>query len=147
MNSSNGAVRYFTVNIGCEAGINHLKSALRLLIKESVSLNRTPVVFAPRFLAAHNFDREISASWDRYVDLCRIGVITNGTAQYIEALPQTVIAHRDDFAVLDVKGTHVVTDAENAEYTLIVKNNPSGLGLDAAYGHDDFDFDVELVPS
>jgi hypothetical protein len=53
----------------------------------------------------------------------------------------------DDLAVLEVKAKHLVTATENAAYQLIVKNNPSGLGLDGVYAHDDFDFDVELCPS
>src|SRR5689334_12373743 len=47
--------KYFTLRLATRAGITHLKSALALLIKEAVLLNRTPVVFAPPFLPLHNF--------------------------------------------------------------------------------------------
>jgi hypothetical protein len=140
--------KYFTINVGCEAGINHMKSALSLLIKESLSLNRTPLVFTPNFLASHNFGKEIDASWDRYIDLDRIAVVKDGASTtYVRALKRDVIDDLDAVAVLEVKGKHFVTAAENATYRLIVKNNPSGLGSDGVYGHDDFDFDVDLRPS
>src|SRR5205085_2773779 len=48
---------------------------------------------------------------------------------------------------LEVKGRHLITATENAEYGLIIKNSSSGLGLDAAYRHDEFDFDVDFLPS
>jgi hypothetical protein len=138
---------YFTVNIACEAGLNHMKSALTLLIKESLSLNRTPVVFTPRLLSAHNFGKEVNASWDKYINLDKIAVTKNGTTHYVSALNKDVIGDLDAFAVLEVKGKHLITPTENAAYQLIVRNNPGGLGFDGAYGHDDFDFDVDLCPS
>ena len=139
--------RYFTVNVDCYAGIKHMKSALALLIKESVSLNRTPVVFTPKFLSSHNFGKEVNASWDKYLDLDKIAITQNGTTHHVRAMKRDVIADIDAFAVLEVKGKHLVTVTENAEYQLIVKNNSSGLGFEGVYGHDDFDFEVELCPS
>jgi hypothetical protein len=146
---ANGAEtnRYFTVNVGCYAGIKHMKSALALLIKESLSLNRTPVVFTPKFLSSHNFGKEVTASWDKYLDLDNMVITQNGTTHRVKAVKRDVIADIDAFAVLEVKGKHLVTATENAEYQLIVKNNSSGLGFENVYGHDDFDFDVELCPS
>ncbi len=147
---ANGLVetnRYFTVNVGCYAGLNHMKSALALLIKESLSLNRTPVVFTPHLLAAHNFGKEVNASWDKYIDIDKIAITQNGTTHYVRAFKRDVIADTDTFAVLEVKGQHLVTAIENATYQLIVKNNSSGLGFEGVYGHDDFDFDVKLCPS
>ena len=141
------ASSYFTVNIGCEAGINHLKSALGLLIKESLSLNRTPIVFTPRFLATHNFDKAVDASWGKYIDLSRIVITKDGATHYVEAVEEDAIVNRDALTVLEVKGKHLITPAENAAYRVIVKNNPSGLGLDAVYTHDEFDFNVEFLPS
>jgi hypothetical protein len=146
-NGTAGTHKYFTVNIGCYAGINHMKSALMLLIKESLSLNRIPVVFTPQFLSAHNFGKEVIASWDKYVDLDKIAITQNGTTHHVRAMKRDVIADIDAFTVLEVKGKHLVTATENAEYQLIVKNNSSGLGFEGTYGHDDFDFDVELYPS
>jgi hypothetical protein len=124
-----------------------MKSALALLIKESLSLNRTPVVFTPRLLSAHNFGKEVNASWDKYIDLDKIAITQNGTTHYVRAFKRDVIADIDAFSVLEVKGQHLVTATENATYQLIVKNNPSGLGFEGVYGHDDFDFDVKLGPS
>jgi hypothetical protein len=142
------ANRYFTVNVSCEAGINHLKSALALLVKESLSLHRTPVVFTPRFLPSHNFGKAVDASWDRYIDLDRIAVLRNGPTDYVKAVKRDVAAdHEEALAVLEVKGKHFVTPAENAEYQLIIKNSGSGLGTDAVYSHDEFDFDVDFFPS
>jgi hypothetical protein len=138
--------RYFTVNVGCDAGINHMKSALVLLIKESLSLNRTPVVFRPRLLPSHNFGKEVNASWDKYIDLDRIAIVQNGTTHYVRALKRELIDD-SDASVLEVKGQHLVTATENATYQLIVKNNSIGLGFEGVYGHDDFDFDVTLGPS
>lgn len=146
-NGSAESDRYFTVNVGCYAGIKHMKSALVLLIKESLSLKRTPVVFTPRLLSSHNFGKEVTASWDKYIDLDKIAVTRNGTTHHVKALTRDIIPDIDAFAVLEVKGAHLITASENAEYQLIVKNNSSGLGDDGVYGHDDFDFHVELCPS
>jgi hypothetical protein len=142
-----GTNGYFTVDVGCQAGINHLKSALSLLVKESLSLNRTPVVFTPRFLSMHNLGKDIDASWDKYIDLSKVAVTKNGTRDYVEALKPDAVGNLDAFAVLQVPGKHLITASENAEYKLIAKTNPSGLGHDAVYGHNDFDFDVEFCPS
>jgi hypothetical protein len=147
MNGSGETNGYFTVNVGCDAGIKHMKSALALMVKESLSLKRTPVVFAPRLEPSHNFGRPVDASWDKYVDLDRIAITNNGSTCQIRALQQGALADMDDLAVLEVKAKHLITATENAAYQLIVKNNPSGLGLDGFYSHDDFDFDVELCPS
>ena len=139
---------YFTVNVGCRAGLNHMKSALGLLIKESLSLNRTPVAFAPPLLSSHNFDKEVDASWDKYINLDKIAIRTDNATNYVKALKRDVIADFDDaFAVLEVNGKHLISAIENAEYKLIIKNNPSGLGADNVYRHDDFDFEVGFLPS
>jgi hypothetical protein len=146
LNGSADTNRYFTVNVGSYAGINHMKSALRLLIKESLSLRRTPVVFTPHFLSSHNFGKDVIASWDKYIDLDKIAITQNGTTHHVRAFKRDVIADMDAIAVLEVKAQHVVTATENAAYQLIVKDNWTGLGF-GAYGHEDFDFDVELSPS
>ena len=138
--------RFFSVDVAAEAGINHLKSALSLLIKESVSLNRTPLVFTPRFESAHNRGHKVASSWDKYIDLSRIAIVKHGATHHVEAFGRDVIADLESCAVLEVNGRHLVTAAENAQYDLIVKNNPSGLGNDNVYGHDDFDFDVRFCP-
>ncbi len=126
-----------------------MKSALGLLIKESLSLNRTPVVFAPPLLSSHNFGCEVNTSWGKYIDLDNIAIVPrNGNTTYTRALEREVIAERADaFAVLEVNGKHVVSTAENDRYTLIVKHNPSGLGPDNVYTHADFDFEVGFSPS
>ena len=118
-----------------------------LLIKESLSLNRTPVVFTPNLLSSHNFGKEVTASWDKYIDLDKIAITQNGTTHHVKAVKRDVIADIDAYAVLEVKGKHLVTATENVEYQLIIKNNSSGLAGEGVYGHDDFDFDVELRPS
>ena len=125
-----------------------MKSALSLLIKESLSLNRTPVVFTPRLLSSHNFAKEVDASWDKYIDLDKIAIMKDDVTSYVKALRRDVLADLDDAAsILEVKGKHLITASENAEYKLIIKNNASGLGLDSVYRHDDFDFDVDFFPS
>jgi hypothetical protein len=139
--------KYFTVNVGCEAGVNHMKSALSLLIKESLALKRTPVVFTPRLLSSHNFGKEVDASWDKYIDLSKIAIIRNGVTHHVKVVAKDAIPDVGASTALEVKGKHLVTAAENMEYGLIIKNNPSGLGLDNVYGHEEFDFDVEFCPS
>jgi hypothetical protein len=138
---------YFTVNVACHAGLNHMKSALVLLIKESLSLKRTAVVFEPRLASFHNFGKEVDASWDKYVDLDKIVITKNGVTHHVKALKRHVIADLNAFSVLEVRGKHLVTESENAVYQVIVKNSPGGLGSDGVFGHDDFDFDVDLSPS
>ena len=141
--------KYFTVNVGCEAGVNHMKSALSLLIKGSLALKRTPVAFAPRLLASHNFGKEVEASWDKYIDLSKIAITRNGAGviHHVKVLQKDEIGDVSAVSILEVKSKHLVTAAENVEYGLIIKNNPSGLGFDNVYHHDDFDFDVEFFPS
>jgi len=46
--------KYFTVQVDAKPGINHLREALEWLVRESVSLNRTPIVFTPHFDSCHN---------------------------------------------------------------------------------------------
>jgi hypothetical protein len=139
--------KYFTLKIATQAGISHLKSALTLLIKEAVLLNRTPVVFAPSFLPLHNFGRDVEAGWDKYLDLKRIGIAKGGMLYEIEALRAEDIGRLDSLAVLEVRGRHLITPPENRRYDLIVKQNSTGLGAESALAHKDFDFDVELRPS
>lgn len=139
--------RYFTVNVGCQAGINHMKSALSLLIKESLSLNRTPLVFAPRLLPTHNFGKSVDSSWDKYIALDKISIVRNGTTRRVRVVTDDLIGAREGLSVLEVNGKHHITESENAEYTLIVRNTPSGLGLHAVYGHGDYGVDVEFVQS
>jgi hypothetical protein len=125
-----------------------MKSALGLLIKESLSLNRTPVVFTPALLSSHNCGKEVEASWDKYIDPDKIAIIKDSATTYVKALKRDVIASLNGAcAVLEVNGKHLISATENAEYTLIIKNNASGLGPDNVYGHDDFDFEVGFAPS
>jgi hypothetical protein len=99
-------------------------------------------------LSSHNFDKEVDASWDKYINLDKIAIRTDNATNYVKALKRDVIADFDDaFAVLEVNGKHLISATENAEYKLIIKNNPSGLGADNVYRHDDFDFEVGFLPS
>jgi len=139
--------RYFTLTVSAQAGIVHLKSALGLLIKEAVLLNRTPVVFTPRFLNLHNFGRDVAAGWDKYLDLTRVAIVKDGISWDIEALRSAAIGSLDELAVLEVRGRHLITAAENETYDLIVKDNASGLGNDSVLDHSDFDFEVTFRPS
>jgi hypothetical protein len=139
--------KYFSVNVDVSVGIVHLKSALMLLIKEAISLKRVPVAFTPRFAAEHNFGRPVAESWERYVDLENVIVATNESTHRISVAGPSTVARTEALSVLQVGGRHVVTEPENETYDLIVKDNPSGLGADNAFGHDDFDFKVSLCPS
>ena len=70
-NTNRGAIlirenKYFSVQVDARAGINHLREALEWLVRESISLNRTPLVFTPHFDTCHNFNIEVNATWDRY---------------------------------------------------------------------------------
>jgi hypothetical protein len=125
----------------------HLKSALMLLIKEAISLQRVPVAFTPRFLAAHNFGHQVPESWERYIDLENVLVTKNGSTYHVSLAAPSALGRTESLSMLQVSGRHVVTDGENATYDLIVKDNPSGLGVENAFGHDDFDFKVSLCPS
>lgn len=139
--------RHFTLKIGTRAGIMHLKSALALLIKEAVILNRTPVAFTPPFLPLHNFGKEIEVGWDKYLDLKRIGIVKDDVSYEIEASSADALGHLDSLAVLEVRGRHLITSAENDTYDVIVKENPTGLSTESALAHKDFDFEVAFRPS
>jgi len=124
--------KYFTVQVDAKPGINHLREALEWLVRESVSLNRTPIVFTPHFDSCHNFDIEVNATWDKYIDLSNIQInnISLGTNISIQAVMEKDIARFDDLSILWVERDHILTDKDNENFDLIVRHNRTGLEID-----------------
>ncbi|MDO9161088.1 MAG: hypothetical protein Q8N35_09100 [Methylococcaceae bacterium] len=123
--------QFFTVQIDAKPGINHLREALNWLVRESISLNRTPLVFTPHFDNCHNFDIEVQANWDKYINLNNIQIIhkPTGNAISIQAVMEKDITGFDDLSVLWVERDHVITEKENSEFDLIIRHNKTGLEI------------------
>lgn len=127
--------KYFTVQVDAKPGINHLREALEMLVRESISLNRTPLVFTPHFDICHNFNIEVNATWDKYIDLnnFQINNISQGSNFAIQAVMDKEIAGFDDLSVLWIERDHILTDKENEEFDLIVRHNRTGLEIDGIH--------------
>ncbi len=127
--------KYFTVQVDAKPGINHLREALNWLVRESVSLNRTPLVFTPYFDSIHNFDIEINATWDKYIDLNNILIknISLDTSIPIQAVLDKDIPNIDDLSTLWIERDHILTDKENEEFDLIIRHNKTGLEIDGVH--------------
>jgi hypothetical protein len=127
--------KYFTVQIDAKPGINHLREALEWLVRESISLNRTPLVFTPRFDSIHNFGIEVNASWDKYIDLGNLQINNSslGTNISIQAVMEKDIAGFRDLSILWVERDHILTDKENKDFDLIVRHNKTGLEIDRVH--------------
>ena len=139
-NTNHGAIlirknKYFSVQVDARAGINHLREALEWLVRESISLNRTPLVFIPHFDSCHNFNIEVNATWDKYIDLnnLKINELSLETDTTIQAVMQHNIVGFDDLSMLCIERTHVVTDKENEKFDLIVRHNRTGLKIDSIH--------------
>ena len=127
--------KYFTVQVDAKPGINHLREALELLVRESISLNRTPLVFTPHFDSCHNFDIEVNATWDKYIDLSNLQInnMSLGTNISIQAVMEKDIAGLDDLSTLWIERDHILTDKDNEEFDLIVRHNRTGLEIDCVH--------------
>jgi hypothetical protein len=127
--------KYFTVQVDARPGINHLREALNWLVRESISLNRTPLVFTPHFDSHHNFDIEINATWDKYINLnnLQISKRSQDTTISIQAVMEKDIPNLNDLSTLWVERDHILTDKENEEFDLIVRHNRTGLEIDRVH--------------
>jgi hypothetical protein len=113
-----------------------LRFALDLLVREAVSLGRTPLVFKPRFDPRHNLGRDLDVEWDRYIDLQRVHLMdgAHGCEVCVAAVRPQGIADLDRLSTAWFERDHVVTDAENRSYELIVRRNKTGLSVDRVHG-------------
>ncbi|MBS3955278.1 MAG: hypothetical protein KGZ88_20195 [Methylomicrobium sp.] len=118
--------KYFTVDIEAKPGINHLREALNWLIRESIYLNRTPLVFTPQFDSIHNYDIEISTTWSKYIDLKNIKINDIN----IQAVENDEVTNLEDLSILWIERNHIITDNENEEFDLIIRHNKTGLKID-----------------
>lgn len=127
--------KYFSVQVDARAGINHLREALEWLVRESISLNRTPLVFTPHFDTCHNFNIEVNATWDRYIDLnnLKISKLSLEADTSIQAVMHQNIVGFDDLSMLCIERDHVISDIENEEFDLIVRHNKNGLKIDSIH--------------
>ncbi|MDD2659708.1 MAG: hypothetical protein PHY54_08525 [Methylococcales bacterium] len=127
--------KYFTVQVDARPGINHLREALEWLVRESISLNRTPLVFTPHFDSIHNYDIEVNATWDKYIDLgnLQINNILLGTNSSIQAVMEKEIAGFRDLSILWIERDHILTDKENEEFDIIVRHNRTGLEIKSVH--------------
>jgi hypothetical protein len=143
--------KYFTVNIDAKPGINHLREALNWLVRESVSLNRTPLVFTPYFDSCHNFDIELHATWDKYINLNNIQIInlSTGNTISINGVMESDITNFDDLSVLWIERDHIITNKENSEFDLIVRHNRTGLEIGGIHNGNRglLEYSIRFLPS
>lgn len=121
--------KFFTVDVDARPGINHLRFALELLVREAVSLGRTPVAFRPRFDPRHNLGHDLVTDWDRYIDLERIELVdqASGFVTEVKMLKRDEIGSIERWSGLWFERGHMVTAAENWGYDLLVRHNMTGL--------------------
>jgi hypothetical protein len=125
------AGRYFTVEVEARPGINHLRFALELLVREALSLGRVPVAFRPRFDPRHNAGRDLVTDWDRYIDMRRVEVTDRRTQGVTEVavLTRAQIEPLDPLSALWVERPHPVVLGENRGYDLLARHNRTGLDV------------------
>lgn len=125
------AHRYFTIDIEARPGINHLRYALELLIREALAHGRTPVVFKPWFDPRHNLGKNLDVNWDRYLELARVAIHhrPSGAVSEVRALMPFEIAGFDRLSTLWIERDHVITERENRTFDLIVRHNKTGLDI------------------
>lgn len=121
--------KFFTVDVEARPGINHLRFALELLVREAVALGRTPVAFRPRFDPRHNLGHDLLVDWDRYIDLERIELVdkASGSVTEVKMLKRNEIGSIERLSGLWFERGHMVTAAENSGYDLLVRHNMTGL--------------------
>lgn len=123
------AQRFFSVEVEARPGINHLRFALELLVREAVALGRTPVAFKPRFDPRHNLGVDLDVDWDRYIDLERVELLPPGGGEpfVVRLLPSTALAGAAGHSAAWYDRRHVVTSDENRRWDLVVRCNRTGL--------------------
>lgn len=121
--------RWFSVEVEARPGINHLRFALELLVREAVALGRTPVAFKPRFDPRHNLGVDLDVDWDRYIDLARVELHPPGDGEplLVRMLPAAALAATAAQSAAWFDRRHVVTTAENRRWDLVVRCNRTGL--------------------
>lgn len=121
------------------------------MVRESISLNRTPIVFKPQFDSCHNFDIDVDSTWDKYLDLNYINIIHASTGKNfsIKAISDNDIYNYDDLSILWIERDHVVTDKENEYFDLIIRHNRTGLEIDGIHNgvRGITDYTVKFLPS
>lgn len=128
--------KLFTVEVEARPGINHLRFALELLVREAVALGRTPVAFRPRFDPRHNLGHDLVVDWDRYIDLENVELVDReaGTVTLVRLLVRREIEPPAPLSALWVERGHVVTESENGTWDLIARHNRTGLEVPAIHG-------------
>lgn len=127
--------KYFTIDVEARPGINHLRFALELLVREAVSLGRTPIAFKPRFDPRHNLGHDLDVTWDRYIDLERIELRdgASGTSTWVRAVQAHDIPQAAGLSAARFERGHVVQQTENERFDLIVRHNRTGLHVDGVH--------------
>ena len=127
--------RYLTVEVEARPGINHLRFALELLVREAVAVGRTPVAFKPRFDPRHNLGHDLLVDWDRYIDLDHVELVdrASGTVTPIRMLRRTDLEPVNALETLWVEREHMFTARENRDYDLLVRHNRTGLRVPAVH--------------
>ncbi|MBK1612282.1 hypothetical protein CKO44_02230 [Rubrivivax gelatinosus] len=132
--------RFFSVELEARPGINHLRFALELLVREAVALGRTPVAFKPRFDPRHNLGHDLDTDWERYIDLEQVALHPPGGGEplRLRLLPSTARASLAPLATAWFERRHVVSAAENRRWDFVLRCNRTGLEVagvhDAASG-------------
>lgn len=126
---------YFSVDVEARPGINHLRFALELLVREAVSMGRTPVAFKPRFDPRHNLGHDLDADWDRYIDLNHVELVerATGAVMAIRMLRRADLGPVEPLAALWVEREHAFTERECRDHDLVVRHNKTGLHIPAVH--------------
>ncbi len=128
------AERYFSVEIEARPGINHLRFALELLVREALALGRTPVAFKPRLDPAHNLGHALDVEWDRYLDLAAVTLRFDGLPPLtVRVWQRHEVPGFDRLSALWVDRDHAITLAENETAEIIFRHNRSGLHVDGLH--------------
>jgi hypothetical protein len=121
--------RYFAVEIEARPGINHLRFALELLLREAAALGRTPLLFEPRFDPRHNLGHDLRTSWRRYLDLDAIEVVNraSGESALVKAVCAADVPRVDQLSTAWFERDHTITADENQCFDVLVRRNRTGL--------------------
>lgn len=127
--------RYLTIEIEARPGINHLRFALELLVREAVAMGRVPVAFKPRFDPRHNLGHDLDVDWDRYIDLDHVELVdgATGAVTAIRMLRRADLGSIERLAVLWVEREHVFAGRENRNHDLLVRHNRTGLHIPSVH--------------
>lgn len=126
--------RFFCVEIEVRPGINHLRHALELLVREAVSLGRTPVAFKPLFDPRHNLGHDLDVGWDTYIDLDHVEILNEaGVATGVRVAQLHEVPQCERLSALWVDREHVISAAENCAVDIIFRQNRSGLHVEGLH--------------